>query len=222
LPAASRRREPPPRQADPDGAARRCAPSDSRTNRSLPPRCRISREFAAIRAVAGTSNMHHLDSSLSMSLSSPQGPEGGEFVEVERVLPVFQEKKACRIGALCSFKVGDRDAMRGDEAAYGKLFRYISLKKQVRSDRPLRAIRGIADAALKSLAGKGTIAPTSPWGCASKRQPRIDPGKAANRHHARLPSDMMLNSRDDRFTWAIGDPDSLPAALRASKIGRQP
>jgi polysaccharide biosynthesis/export protein len=71
--------------------------------------------------------------------------------------------------------------MRGDEAVCGKLFSYINLEKWVRRDHPLRAIRVIANTALKSLAGEGTTAPISPWSCASGRRPRIDPGKA-HRH----------------------------------------
>src|SRR6201987_2109686 len=43
--------------------------------------------------------------------------------------------------------------MRGDDAICGKLFSYIDLEKRIRADHPLRVIRGIANAALKSLSG---------------------------------------------------------------------
>lgn len=43
--------------------------------------------------------------------------------------------------------------MRGDDGVYGKLFSYIDLEKRVRLD-PLRVIRQIANAALKSLSGE--------------------------------------------------------------------
>jgi hypothetical protein len=60
-------------------------------------------------------------------------------------------------------------AMRGNDAICGKLFSYIDLEQRVRRDHPLRAIRAIANAALKSLSGEGTIAPMSSWSCASGR-----------------------------------------------------
>ena len=41
--------------------------------------------------------------------------------------------------------------MRGDDANKGSLFSYIDLEKRVRADHPLRTIREIANAALKSL-----------------------------------------------------------------------
>jgi len=44
--------------------------------------------------------------------------------------------------------------MRGDDAICGKLFSYIDLEKRIRADHPLRAIRAIANAALKSLSGE--------------------------------------------------------------------
>src|SRR5512133_3018013 len=44
--------------------------------------------------------------------------------------------------------------MRGDDAICGKLFSYIELEKRIRADHPLRAIRAIANAALKSLSGE--------------------------------------------------------------------
>jgi transposase len=44
--------------------------------------------------------------------------------------------------------------MRGDDAICGKLFSYIDLEKRIRSDHPLRVIRAIANAALKSLSGE--------------------------------------------------------------------
>jgi hypothetical protein len=59
--------------------------------------------------------------------------------------------------------------MRGDDGIYGKLFSYIDLEKRVRADHPLRVIRAIANAALKSLSsdfgklyspiGRGSIPP---------------------------------------------------------------
>jgi hypothetical protein len=44
--------------------------------------------------------------------------------------------------------------MRGDDAVYGKLFSDIDLEKRVSSDHPLWTIRGIANAALKSLSSE--------------------------------------------------------------------
>ncbi len=45
-------------------------------------------------------------------------------------------------------------AMRGDDEICGKLFSYIDLEKRVREDHPLRVIRELANAALKSLSGE--------------------------------------------------------------------
>ena len=45
-------------------------------------------------------------------------------------------------------------AMRGDDGICGSLFSYIDLEKRVRADHPLRLIREIANAALKSLSGE--------------------------------------------------------------------
>src|SRR3974377_2348912 len=44
-------------------------------------------------------------------------------------------------------------AMRGDDGICGSLFSYIDLETRVRADHPLRVIRQIANAALKSLSG---------------------------------------------------------------------
>src|SRR5205085_10603325 len=44
--------------------------------------------------------------------------------------------------------------MRGDDAICGRLFNYIDLEKRIRADHPLRVIRAIANAALKSLSGE--------------------------------------------------------------------
>jgi transposase len=44
--------------------------------------------------------------------------------------------------------------MRGDDGICGSLFSYIDLEKRVRADHPLRAIRQIANAALKALSGE--------------------------------------------------------------------
>ena len=44
--------------------------------------------------------------------------------------------------------------MRGDDAICGSLFSYIDLEKRIRADHPLRVIRAIANAALKSLSGE--------------------------------------------------------------------
>ena len=41
--------------------------------------------------------------------------------------------------------------MRGDDGIYGSVFSYIDLEKRVRPDHPLRLIREIVNAALKSL-----------------------------------------------------------------------
>ncbi|MGC2522814.1 MAG: IS5/IS1182 family transposase, partial [Stellaceae bacterium] len=43
--------------------------------------------------------------------------------------------------------------MRGDDTICGSLFSYIDLEKRIRADHPLRVIRAIANAALKSLSG---------------------------------------------------------------------
>jgi transposase len=60
-------------------------------------------------------------------------------------------------------------AMRGDDGICGSFFSYIDLEKRVRADHPLRVIRAIANAALKSLSadfgklyspiGRGSIPP---------------------------------------------------------------
>jgi transposase len=44
--------------------------------------------------------------------------------------------------------------MRGDDEICGRLFSYIDLEKRVRSDHPLRLIRQIVNAALKTLSGE--------------------------------------------------------------------
>ena len=44
--------------------------------------------------------------------------------------------------------------MRGDDGICGSLFSYTDLEKRVRADHPLRAIRQIVNAALKSLSGE--------------------------------------------------------------------
>src|SRR6201990_1324683 len=41
--------------------------------------------------------------------------------------------------------------MRGEDGVCGSLFSYIDLEKRVRADHPLRVIRQLANAALKSL-----------------------------------------------------------------------
>ena len=45
-------------------------------------------------------------------------------------------------------------AMRGDDGICGNLFNYIDPEKLVRADHPLRVIRQIANAVLKSLSGE--------------------------------------------------------------------
>jgi transposase len=45
-------------------------------------------------------------------------------------------------------------AMRGDDEISGSLFSYRDLEKRARADHPLRVIRQIANAALKSLSGE--------------------------------------------------------------------
>jgi len=44
--------------------------------------------------------------------------------------------------------------MRGDDMICGSLFSYIHLEKRIRADHPLRVIRAIANAAVKSLSGE--------------------------------------------------------------------
>jgi transposase len=43
--------------------------------------------------------------------------------------------------------------MRGSDRRSGELFSYVNLEKRVRADHPLRAIRGLTDAALERLSG---------------------------------------------------------------------
>jgi transposase len=50
--------------------------------------------------------------------------------------------------------MGKGVTMRGDDAICGSLFSYIDLEKRIRADHPLRVIRAIANAALKSLSGE--------------------------------------------------------------------
>jgi hypothetical protein len=44
--------------------------------------------------------------------------------------------------------------MRGDDGICGSFFSYVDLEKRVRADHPLRVIREIVNAALKSLSGE--------------------------------------------------------------------
>jgi hypothetical protein len=44
--------------------------------------------------------------------------------------------------------------MRGDDAIYGNVLSYIDYEKRIRADHPLRVIRTIAHASLKSLSGE--------------------------------------------------------------------
>jgi hypothetical protein len=44
--------------------------------------------------------------------------------------------------------------MRGSDAVSGSLFSYVDLEKRVRSDHPLREIRGIANDALAALSAE--------------------------------------------------------------------
>ena len=53
--------------------------------------------------------------------------------------------------------------MRGDDAIRGRLYSYIDLGKRVWADHPLRVIREIANAALKSLT-RDFAAPYAPIG----------------------------------------------------------
>ena len=50
--------------------------------------------------------------------------------------------------------MGEGVTMRGDDTICGNLFSYIDLEKRIRADHPLRVIRAIANAALKSLSGE--------------------------------------------------------------------
>jgi hypothetical protein len=50
--------------------------------------------------------------------------------------------------------------MRGNDEICGSLFSYIDLEKRVRADHPLRAIRQIVNAALRSLSGDGAQKPS--------------------------------------------------------------
>jgi len=43
--------------------------------------------------------------------------------------------------------------MRGSDKRLGELFSYVDLEQRVRSDHPLRAIRGLTDTALEALSG---------------------------------------------------------------------
>jgi transposase len=78
------------------------------------------------------------------------------------------EKGLSNLGIVIPW-VGSGVTMRGDDEVCGSLFSYIDLEKRVRSDHPLRGIREIANAALKSLSaefgklyspiGRGSIPP---------------------------------------------------------------
>jgi len=63
--------------------------------------------------------------------------------------------------------------MRGDDAICGQFLKYIDLEKRVRRKHPLRAIRVIVNATLKSLSGEGTTASISSCGCVSGQSLRI-------------------------------------------------
>src|SRR6266550_1352985 len=78
--------------------------------------------------------------------------------------------------------------MRGDDTICGSLFSYIDLEKRIRADHPLRVIRAIANAALKSLSGEFQKL-YSPLGRES------------------IPPERQLRERIDRdllFRWFVG------------------
>jgi hypothetical protein len=87
--------------------------------------------------------------------------------------------------------------VRGDDASYGSFFSYIDLEMRIRADHPLRVIRAIADAALKSLSskfqklssplGRESIPPERPPG----RSPRVSQGAGS------------INSAAERLSKAV-------------------
>src|ERR1700758_4577733 len=59
-----------------------------------------------------------------------------------------------------------RRGMRGNDGVAGSLFSYVDLEKRIRTDHPLRVIRGIVNATLKDLSSEFDLL-YSPFGRAS-------------------------------------------------------
>jgi hypothetical protein len=88
-------------------------------------------------------------------------------------------------------------AMRGDDGICGSFCSYIDLEERVRADHPLRVIRQIANAALKSLSGEFAKL-YSPIGRESIPPERLMPPSVPVR------------------TWAASDGAALPQATQES------
>lgn len=95
--------------------------------------------------------------------------------------------------------------MRGDDANKGSLFSYIDLEKRVRADHPLRVIREIANAALKSLSGDFD-ALYSPFGRESIPPERLLRALLLQAFYS-IRSERQLVERTDTdllFRWFVG------------------
>jgi transposase len=96
-------------------------------------------------------------------------------------------------------------AMRGDDANSGSMFSYIDLEKRVRADHPLRVIRAIANAALRSLS-RDFDALYSPIGRESIPPERLMRALLLQAFYA-LRSERQLIERIDYdllFRWFVG------------------
>jgi hypothetical protein len=112
-----------------------------------------------------------------------------------------------------SVKAGMGVAMRGDDAILGKLFRYTDREKRVRRGHPLRAIRMIANAALKSLSGEGTTAPISAW---RLRERAVTPHLAQN-HSGRRSAIERAQDPRPRLCDLAAHPQPYRGSLRLGK-----
>jgi transposase len=95
--------------------------------------------------------------------------------------------------------------MRGDDANSGSMFSYIDLEKRVRADHPLRVIRAIANAALRSLS-RDFDALYSPIGRESIPPERLMRALLLQAFYA-LRSERQLVERIDYdllFRWFVG------------------
>ena len=95
--------------------------------------------------------------------------------------------------------------MRGDDAICGSLFSYIDLEKRIRADHPLRVIRGIANAALKSLSDEFEKL-YSPLGRESIPPERLMRGLLLQAFYS-IRSERQLVERIDHdllFRWFVG------------------
>src|SRR5215510_5694578 len=95
--------------------------------------------------------------------------------------------------------------MRGDDGICGSLFSYIDLEKRVRADHPLRVIRQIVNAALKSLSGEFARL-YSPIGRESIPPERLMRAMLLQAFYS-VPSERQLVERIDYdllFRWFVG------------------